>query len=160
MKSASRKFLSCMFCGGERPLTAEHIFGRSISGRFKDQRLAMVPKSVASRLNEPSYPEGKSKHYRGAGSTPLSLTSYSMCKSCNHELGKEFTQLTGVLVKLFRGETNKIRQEHCKSAIRYFQRIGILVDLECAEFDPRLMTESEKDIEANRHSHSEVPLDL
>ena len=43
-----------------------------------------------------------------------------------------------ILEKFFRGKTNKIPKERLKKTLRYFQRIGILVDIETASYAPAL----------------------
>ena len=150
MKAQSRKFLTCMFCGTQVGLTREHIFGDSISRRFPAPRLASVPRrSNAPPIAVLANDMERRYYYYNSGMAPLAFTSHSMCGECNHRLGQEFTDLIPALAKLFSGRTNKIPDSLLRTAIRYFQRIGILVDLESSIFDPILMTESEKDIATN-----------
>lgn len=151
MKSQSRKFLRCMFCCSEEPVTAEHIFGASLSRRFADQYPARIARSALSPQRIEPAPAAQKEHFRGAGAYPLAFTSHSMCRTCNNELGEEISILTALLERFFKGKTNTIPADRAKLALRYFQRIGILVDLETSSFDPEIMTEDEKDIRANRH---------
>lgn len=150
MKSSSRKFLRCMFCDSDDPVTPEHIFGAALSRKFKDQPVAAVSRTGAALPRGILPQEAEKRFYRSSGMQPLSFTSHSMCRSCNGELGKELTKLTHVLENFFKGRTNRISDEHCRLALRYFQRIGILVDLEASAFDPLLMIESAEDIASNQ----------
>lgn len=137
-----------MFCGSNAPVTVEHIFGRSISGRFTDQPIAKVPRRAADR----HHPRDKNGVHYSAGAKPMSFTSKSMCKCCNGRLGTEQAKLTPILEKFFKGKTNKIPKEHLEKALRYFQRIGILVDLETAVYDCKLMEEAKKDEKLNQYT--------
>ena len=148
MKSNSRKFKNCMFCGSGQDLNREHVFGAAVSKKFPGQKPAKVPRSVRSRLHPSDGPNAK-KHYKNMGSKPLSFTSYCLCKKCNEALGGEHTELTQKIVRLFSGQTNRIPSAFRTKFIRYLQRIGIIIDLETAAFDPTTMTEDQKDIEAN-----------
>lgn len=150
MYSSSRKFISCMFCESTEATTKEHIFGKALA-----RRIGQVPGWVRrSNFAPPRDALGKKelrKHYKDHGGSFLSLTSTSMCEKCNNDLGKELSKLTALLVKLISGETRRIPAPSRRTALRYFQRIGLISDLESSSFDPKTMTESQSDLEFAKH---------
>lgn len=72
-----------------------------------------------------------------------------MCAQCNSALGNEQVRLIGPLAKLFKGQTKIIPAELAYPVARYFQRIGLLMDLESARFDPTIMNENIADTKFN-----------
>ena len=142
-----------MFCGSDGPVTAEHIFGSALSKKFRDQRIVAVARTGVAPPRGLLSPEHEKPFYRSLGTNPLAITSHSMCKNCNGSLGEELTKLTHILENFFKGHTNIIPEVYVKAALRYFQRIAILVDLEVASFDSLTMTESENDIVTNQNHH-------
>lgn len=89
MKSSSRVFLNCMFCGSNSATTKEHIFGRSMSKKFRAQPIITVSKSAHSPVLSKKKAAGSKATHRNAGMRPLDITSKSMCGQCNEAFGKE-----------------------------------------------------------------------
>lgn len=138
MQSTSRKFHSCMFCSSGDEVSKKHIFGKSFSRAFPNQPLTKVPRTRNAGVDP--------KKYRGGGTKPLDKTSKSMCRQCNEDLGKEMAIITPKLVKLAKARTNLISKEDSRLALRYFQRIALLIDLETMAYDPSIMSESSDDL--------------
>lgn len=156
MKSTSRIFLNCMFCGKEGT-TKEHIFGKRISQSFEPRAYGVK----RFRHNMPAEALTKDevrKFWRRGGDHLLAVTSSSMCGDCNNLLGKELTPLSALIAAIYKGQTNIIPAKHAHPFFRYFQRIGILVDLETAAFDPTVMRQSEDDTNFNRNYHVCPPM--
>lgn len=133
MKATSRKFLYCMFCENNTNISQEHVWGRSLSKRFPKQPVVRARKSAHSNS------------MRSGGYTPLSETSWSMCASCNNGLSDEMNIASPIINDLFKGNIYVIEQPHLFFVTRYFQRIGLLMDLECSTFDSSIMTEKSSD---------------
>lgn len=142
MKSTSRIFKVCMFCGRDE-VSKEHIFGKAISRNIEPRPYAV------KRFRHDVPPELLTKNelrqfWRRGGDNLLAVTSSSMCRDCNHLLGKELSPLSALITKVYKGETNTVPAKHTRSFLRYFQRIGLLVDLETAAFDPKKNATIEK----------------
>ena len=156
MKSTSRKFLKCMFCGSDGPITKEHIFGAAVSNHFRELPHAKVQRNAAVDPATKYDPQYRSSWHDFAAS-PLSFTSHSMCSSCNNFLGEELSDLSLCIAEFFKGRLlhttgqfeHTIPQRYVALALRYFQRIGILIDLETAKFDPDIMKEAKADQQKN-----------
>lgn len=156
MKSTSRIFLHCMFCGREET-TKEHIFGKKISQNFEPRPYGV--KRFRHNVPPDALPKSEArKFWRRGGDHLLAVTSSSMCSGCNHLLGRELTPLSALITKIYKGETNVVPARYTCSFLRYFQRIGILVDLETAVFDPATMRQSEDDTNFNRNYHGCPPM--
>lgn len=133
MQSTSRTFKQCMFCNATT-ISREHVWGRSLHKRFPEQERVRVPKSA----------------YSGdmicGGYHALSMTTRSMCEACNNGFSNEMKIVTEPIARLMKGVSNRILGVKPKIVVRYFQRVGAILDLETAIFDPILMRESDADI--------------
>lgn len=146
MKANSRKFLQCMFCGEAEPTTKEHIFGSSISKQFPPQPMAVF-KGKERPFRDPRTMDNaqRKRFVRLAGDHALAVTSASMCTACNNKNGKEISIISQSIAKFFKGELPSIPKSHNARILRYFQRIGLLIDLETCAFDAKIMTEAASD---------------
>lgn len=145
-----------MFCEATT-VTREHIFTRGISTKFPPRPI-MIPRFRFQGNPESLPPQEQRKYIRRGGDHALAITSLCMCESCNNELGKELSPLSGRMVKLFKAETNTISSDLAYGFLRYFHRIGAIVDLETSSVGTLPATESQDDTIFNRNYHTSPPM--
>jgi hypothetical protein len=124
MFDAHRRFLSCVFCGSAETRTKEHVFGKAFARRF-NETFGPLPNWVAQE-----------EQLRAKGSSPIvSLSPPVACNTCNSEdLSGDMKSSLEPMWRLVKGESHAIGQPERRSLTRYWERIGLIVDVMTSDF--------------------------
>ena len=140
-------FLSCQFCDSDENLNREHIFGSALASRVPPSKIG-VPRTARALIEDPK--RTRKKLWK-RGDNIFSIVSNSICEKCNTRFGQDHGFVAAHIARLSKGVTREIPVEICRPLLRYFQKLGALVDLESSAFDSKVMTEKKSDIDANAH---------
>lgn len=148
-----------MFCGQERKTTREHIFGASVAKNFPPVEI-LVDRTAQRIINPRTLEKGPLRKAlaKGGGDHALAITSFSMCKDCNERNGREISEISKKIVLLFKRAVSGVLEKDSRLIHRYFQRIGLLVDLETCAYDSAIMTQDRREIEENAIHHRGGPI--
>lgn len=118
MFETKKQYAHCIFCGSE-DLSAEHMFGKSFAREMGVEDMCQVP--VGSIL------DGTTKK----GSSPiLHFAPKLLCKECNSaRLGPGMEAALPMLLSLCNGKEAVINDAARKHLLRYFERLGLIVDV-------------------------------
>lgn len=128
MHDEHRRYLRCIFC--ERTdLTSEHIFGKALARR------------IPLKSNWSAHHTGPSGYahppvYGKGGSPILSITASLLCNICNTTtLSKEVNASIETLFRMTKGHRLQLDANTVRSLRRYFERIGLIVDVITSNHD-------------------------
>jgi hypothetical protein len=111
-----RKFRTCIFCGSAGKRTREHIFGKSLASRFKVRHTWSTDGAMGKPIK---------------GGAPItSITAPVLCGTCNNKtLGNSMKASQEPIWDLSQGRRRTFAIEELQSILRYWQRIGFIVDV-------------------------------
>ena len=116
-----RKYAKCAFCDST-DLTKEHLFGKTLAKEFP-VRSNWVAAALPLR--------GSSPQTFVKGSSPiLNLAPSLVCKKCNNgKLSVEMAAVLPLLLTLIRKHRHQITTVERAALRRYWERVGLLVDI-------------------------------
>ncbi len=136
-----RKFESCIFCGSTNNLTKEHILGAGLARRFPVLHRWRAGRSL---LAPP----------KRQGTGPItSVAPPVACAECNNErLAPTMNASLESLTRLIRGEPHSITSLDRTMLSRYWQRVGLIIDVMTSNYQ---ITEKYKTTNAAEYQRSE-----
>jgi hypothetical protein len=121
---AHRGFQGCIFCGSADTLTKEHLLGKAFARRFNDA-FGPLPNWFVQE-----------DEVGTKGSSPIvSLSPPVACGACNNRgLSSDMNHSLEPMWRLVNGEAKTIRQADRRALTRYWERVGLIVDVMTSDF--------------------------
>jgi hypothetical protein len=124
MFDAHRGFQSCIFCGSTETRTKEHVLGKAFARRL-NEAFGPLPNWVAQE---------EELHVQGT-SPIVSISPPVACESCNTgALSRDMNRSLEPMWRLVNGEPHAVGQADRRSLLRYWERIGLIVDVMTSDF--------------------------
>jgi hypothetical protein len=143
-----REFVKCVLCDGE-PMTREHLFGESLA-----RALDIPINAVGTGRNS----DGQAIPVN-TGAPLLSSVSVCLCENCNNV---RFHAMMGraqpLIVQLARGQKRSLSTEDIDDLLRYFERLGFLVDALSSNYELTDEYRASPHFEAHAHWHGVEPV--
>jgi hypothetical protein len=143
-----RPYKNCIFCGSTAKRTKEHIFGKSVAKRYP---VKYRWKSTGGNLFGPIVA-------RGTGSI-LNVTAKAACGNCNKGfLRRELEAAKEPLMGLIEGTPHQNTPEDRGALARYWERVGLIVDVITSNYQITAAYESGKEFKVSKEHRQTPPL--